>query len=82
MISAVAGGNWLRSATGFLAAQPASSRQNNNQAFLMFFSLSGLRVDGNLDGWSRLIEPNATILTPDAPLLTVLEKWLAEVLAL
>jgi len=48
----------------------------------MFFSLSGLRVDGNLDGWSRLIEPNATILTPDAPLLTVLEKWLAEVLAL
>jgi len=40
MISAVAGGNWLRTATGFLAAQPASRRQNNNQAFLMRFSLS------------------------------------------
>jgi len=57
MISAEAGGDWLRIGGGvavtgcFFAAQPARSRQNNNQDVLMFFvALSGLPVDGNPDG--------------------------------
>ncbi len=56
MSSAVGGGSWLRiggglAATGcFFAAQPARSRQNSSQAFLMpfVFALSRPRVDGNL----------------------------------
>jgi hypothetical protein len=57
MVSAVAGGTWLRmgggvAATGgFFAAQPTRSRQSTGQAFLMLlvFALSGPLVDGNLD---------------------------------
>jgi hypothetical protein len=56
MISAVAGGNWLRIGGGvavtgcFFAAQPARSRQNTSQAVLMPFvcALSSPLVDGNL----------------------------------
>ena len=56
MSSAVGGGNWLRigggvAATGcFFAVQPARSRQNTSQAFLMpfVFALSYPNVDGNL----------------------------------
>ena len=56
MSSAIGGGNWLRigggvAATGcFFAVQPARSRQNTNQAFLMpfVFALSCPNVDGNL----------------------------------
>jgi hypothetical protein len=50
MSSAVGGGIWLRmgggvAATGFFAAQPASSRQHTSQAFLMpLFSLSRARL--------------------------------------
>jgi len=56
MSSAMGGGSWLRigggvAATGcFFAAQPARSRQNTSQAFLMpfVFALSCPLVDGNL----------------------------------
>src|SRR5258706_7096204 len=56
MSSAVGGGSWLLigggvAATGcFFAAQPARSRQNSSQAFLMpfVFPLSCPLVDGNL----------------------------------
>jgi hypothetical protein len=56
MSSAIGGGNWLRigggvAATGcFFAVQPARSRQNTSQAFLMPFvvALSCPLVDGNL----------------------------------
>jgi len=56
MISAVAGGIWLRmgggvaTTGGFFAAQPVRSRQNPRQIFLMpLFSLSpDPLVDGNL----------------------------------
>jgi len=56
MISAVAGGNWLRIGGGvaavgcFLAAQPARSSQNTSASFLIpfLFARARPRVDGNL----------------------------------
>src|SRR5713226_6121081 len=75
MSSAVGGGSWLRigggvTATGcFFAAQPARSRHNASQAFLMSFVFAPSRplVDGNLD---------YTPQTPGAPFIRVLcEEW-------
>lgn len=63
MSSAVGGGSWLRTgggvaATGcFFAAQPARSRQNTSQAFLILFvlPLSCPLVDDNLGYWRQNI---------------------------
>jgi hypothetical protein len=65
MSSARGGGTWLRigggvAATGcFFAAQPARSKQNTSQAFLMpfVFPLSCPLVDGNLGYTPRLGHP-------------------------
>jgi len=66
------GGNWLRigggvAATGcFFAVQPARSRQNTSQAFLMpfVFALSCPNVDGNL-GYTLGRDPHFWGLDPD-----------------
>jgi hypothetical protein len=84
MSSAVAGGSWLRmgggvAATGcFLAAQPARSKQNTSQHFLMPSVFARMRplVDGNLG-----YRPEAKILAKagaDIHLIKALQPFARE----